>query len=148
MIDPWSYAKADTEHGHQVALFLWSAVAKQWLPELDLMFAIPNGGERAKPVAARLKAEGVKRGVPDIFLPVPMGNAHGLFIELKKPKVGRVSDRQTQWASNLINKGYPVSVCYGWKEARDDLLDYLVKDDYQQRVIDREIWLAFGSPKL
>ena len=57
-----------SEHQEQVALFRWAEFAIARWPELALMYAIPNGGHRHKAVAAGLKAEGVKRGVPDVCL--------------------------------------------------------------------------------
>lgn len=75
-----------TEHEEQKALIEWSAWMSNARPELSLMFAVPNGGDRHPAVAAKLKAEGVKAGVPDIFLPVPRNGYHGLFIELKELK--------------------------------------------------------------
>lgn len=65
-----------TEHWEQVQLFEWS----ENLPELKLMHAIPNGGKRDIRVALKLKEEGVKPGVPDIFLPLSRGGKHGLYI--------------------------------------------------------------------
>ena len=59
-----------SEHEEQVALFEWAEWNKRQYPELELMFAIPNGGQRHVVVAKKLKDEGVKAGVPDIFLPV------------------------------------------------------------------------------
>ena len=60
------------EHDQQVLLFRWASHYR----ELDCMYAIPNGGHRDVRVAARLKAEGVKAGVPDICLPIPR-DGHG-----------------------------------------------------------------------
>jgi len=133
IITPWKYAEAGTEHAHQTALFMWASVAKRYVPELDLMFAIPNGGLRDKVTASRLKMEGVKTGVPDIFLPVPRlviaggmsVTRHGLFIEMKKEK-GTVQDNQRDWQAKLIEQGYAWEVCYGWEQARYHLLAYLV----------------------
>lgn len=50
-----------------------------------LLFHIPNGGKRTKIEASRLKAMGVLPGVPDLFLALPSGGYHGMFIEVKKP---------------------------------------------------------------
>ena len=85
MPTPESLAKAGSEHAEQTALFCWAALpeVRAEYPVLELMFAIPNGGERNKIVAGNLKAEGVKAGVLDIFLPVPSKGWHGLFIEMK-----------------------------------------------------------------
>jgi hypothetical protein len=72
-----------TEHDEQVALSRWVTLLQPRHPELALLHAIPNGGHRHKAVAVRLKAEGVKRGVPDLCLPVPRGGHHGLYLEMK-----------------------------------------------------------------
>lgn len=55
-----------------------------------LLFHIPNGGKRTKIEASRLKAMGVLPGVPDLFLALPLGGYHGMFIEIKKP--GQIPD--------------------------------------------------------
>lgn len=125
-ITPESLAKAGSEHAHQCALFCWAALKEQqdrW-PELDLMFAIPNGGERNPKVAAQLKAEGVKSGVLDIFLPVARGGFHGLFIEMKI-KGNKASDNQCMFASNVNYQGYQIALCYSWLEAVAALETYL-----------------------
>ena len=62
-----------SEHHEQCALFAWLRL--QW-PDLDrVSFAIPNGGHRHKAVAGKLKAEGVKAGVPDIFIAYPIARS-------------------------------------------------------------------------
>ena len=37
-----------SEHDEQVALFEWAALREAEIPELALLFAIPNGGLRNK----------------------------------------------------------------------------------------------------
>lgn len=123
MITPEQLAAAGTEHAHQAALFQWIATQTQH-PLLKLCFAIPNGGHRSKATAARLKAEGVKAGVPDIFLPVARGGFHGLFIEMKI-KGGRLSAHQDDWYHALRKQGYSSRVCFGWVEAKDTLNWYM-----------------------
>lgn len=71
-----------TESEEQQTLFRWAAMQCGKYPELALMFHVPNEGKRSKVVGGRMKAEGLKSGVPDIFLPVPRGEYHGLFIEI------------------------------------------------------------------
>lgn len=131
-IDPADYARTGDEHSHQVALFMWAAeqIASGRFPELAMMFAIPNGGERNIAVAARLKAEGVKAGVPDIFLPVPRHGVAGLFLELKRPKAegkrqGSAQDNQSEWIGKLQAQGFGAAVVYGYEAARDMLIQYL-----------------------
>lgn len=125
MITPEQLAKPGTEHAHQAALFCWASMKYETYPELRLMFAIPNGGLRDKITAARLKATGVKAGVPDIFLPVAIfGRYHGLFIEMKADK-GTLSVAQSKWCFDLRDAGYEVVFCYGWEQARDTIIEYL-----------------------
>ena len=65
----------------------------QW-PELRWLFAVPNGGWRAKRTAAAMKAEGAKPGVPDYLLPVARGGFSGLAIELKRSWTNRAGRRR------------------------------------------------------
>ena len=117
-----------TEHDHQVALFQWAAAkSKHEIPELKLMFAIPNGGHRHIGVAKKLKAEGVKAGVPDIFLPVARFGYHGLFIELKTED-GRIQDNQKEWLNELALAGYFTYICHGVDEARELIEYYMGKN--------------------
>ena len=114
-----------TEAEEQIALFQWAEFAKAQYPELALLFHVPNGGSRHQIEAARLKAQGVKPGVPDIFLPVPRGGYHGLFIELKRQKGGRLSNNQKIWLTALGGMGYAVYVCFGCEEAIKEIIKYL-----------------------
>lgn len=114
------------EHAEQVALCRWwrPYARTHGIPE-SLLFAIPNGGRRDAVTGARLKAEGVRAGVPDMFLAVPRKNAPGLFLELKKQKGGRVSENQKNVHEALSEAGYPVRICRGWDEARAEIEKYL-----------------------
>lgn len=114
----------DIESQEQQALIEWSTLQAKTYPELELLHHIPNGGKRNIATAARLKREGVKAGVPDLCLPVPRGEWHGLYIEMKAPK-GKVSENQEKWIEALKKQGYAVAVCYGWESAKDNILMYL-----------------------
>ena len=100
----------------------------QWMegshPELRLLFHIPNGGSRHPGEAKHLKRQGVRSGVPDLFLPSAHGIYHGLFIEMKA-QGGRVSDHQREWIKDLNAQGYRAVVCYGFDEARKAIEEYL-----------------------
>jgi len=115
----------DLEHQEQSALIRWSKAQAKTIPELKLLFAIPNGGHRHIAVATKLKAEGVKKGVPDLFMPVAKGGYNGLFIEMKRQKGGTVSPEQKQWHADLQEQNYRVDVCHGWDSARETILEYL-----------------------
>ena len=114
-----------TEGEEQAMLFSWCGMRMRQYPELELLFHIPNGGRRSKSEAARFKSEGVKPGVPDLFLPVARGKWHGLFIEMKRMKGGRVQEVQRKWIEKLRSQGYYATVCHGWQEASEALQRYL-----------------------
>lgn len=109
----------------QQQVIKWSqqpSIRKEY-PELAMLYHIPN--ERADKVqAAILKAIGVKKGVPDLHLPIPSGKFHGLYIEMKALD-GKPEDEQIWWLEHLKANGYACAVCYGWQKATEVLLWYL-----------------------
>lgn len=117
---------ASSEGDEQEALFEWASIKTAALPELALLFHIPNGEYRDKGTAAKLKRQGVKAGVPDLFLPVARGGYHGLFVELKRTNGGTVSNSQKQWIKELEKKGYAAGVCHGWLSASRVIEQYLM----------------------
>jgi hypothetical protein len=126
-VTPERLAHNGTEDNHQAALFCWSALPEQQTkyPEFKyLLFAIPNGGERHIAVAAKMKATGTKAGTADIFLSVPRGGYHGLYIELKKVG-GRASKEQAAFLMEAKAEGFAGYVCVGWEQARDLLIWYM-----------------------
>jgi hypothetical protein len=127
------HQKLDSEHDEQVALFAWADANRDRLPQLTTLFAIPNGGYRHPSVAAKLKMEGVRAGVPDLFLAYPSGAEHGLFIEMKAGR-NRTSNSQQLWLQWLTDAGYHTAVCYGAQEAIDVIEAYLVGEDSCQAI--------------
>lgn len=117
-------ALIQTEHDEQVALFACIDAHLRHYPDLALAFAVPNGGFRAMCTAVRLKAEGVRAGVPDILLPVSRRGYLGLALELKT-RTGVVSAQQEWWLSQLKRHGWRTEVCRGWEAAWDTLREYL-----------------------
>ena len=121
--------RSEREHREQVAFFTWAGYARAEHAELDLLFAVPNGGHRHSTVAAKLRAEGVRAGVPDVCLPVARRGADGrrynaLWIEMKVPG-GRLAPAQRRWRSLLERHGGAYRVCRSWVEAREVTLAYL-----------------------
>lgn len=112
------------EGNEQEALFAWALYAAGVMPELGLMFHVPNGGSRNRIEAAKLKQQGVRAGVPDICLPVARGGFHGLFVELKYGR-NKATDRQTAWLDALRSQGYLAVECVGWDTAREVITKYL-----------------------
>lgn len=127
---PEQIAAAGTEHSHQAAFFCALRDHYVKYPQLRFMHAIPNGGERNVVVASKLKAEGVKQGVPDTFLPYPSGAHHGLYIEFKRPKSngkaeGKLSKEQETWADYLIFQKFAYFVAYDYLQAIKFVLEYM-----------------------
>lgn len=113
-----------TEHVEAVTLMRVVRLHESKYPALRLLFAVPNGGMRNKIVASKLKAEGVKAGVPDYVLPVPRGTHAGLALELKT-MTGSASPEQKQWLSDLRAVGWRAEVCKGWESAWNVLREYV-----------------------
>lgn len=109
-----------TEAEEQSSLFLWA----NYIPELEDMFAIPNGGSRNKIEAANLRRQGVKAGVSDVFLPLPCGDYHGLWIEMKV-KPNTPTQKQREFLEHMARNGYAAHVCYSFDEAREIIERYL-----------------------
>lgn len=117
---------AASEARHQMNVIRWSqqpSIRSRW-PELALLHHIPNGGSRDAVEAKHLKDQGVKRGVPDLCLPVPRGQYHGLYIEMKA-ETGRTSPEQDWWGERLLGQGYMWEVCHGYRSAISVLEWYL-----------------------
>ena len=95
-------------------------------PEYDeLLFAIPNGGKRNVRVAVKLKAEGVVSGVPDLFLAIPSGEWHGLFIEMKNGKSNDVTDNQQRIMFKLAMQKYKTAVARSYEDFCKIIQEYL-----------------------
>lgn len=122
--------KSGSEDGEQMALMAWAArqIFNNNFPQLQNLYAVPNGGDRSPAVGAKLKATGVKPGVPDLCLDCGHAGKFGLRIELKKSKAnggGKASTVQLEWRDRLWNENYGWALCFGWREARDCIVQYL-----------------------
>ena len=113
-----------SEHSEQVGLINWF---RGRFPGV-LIFAIPNGEKRALSVAKRLKAEGVTRGVPDLYIP-----AWNLWIEMKRQKGGRLSPEQKQVIDYLKGIGHTVVVGRGAEDASAQILHFLEERCLQRK---------------
>ena len=114
-----------SESVEQQRLFLWAGMQSGKYPCLTLMYHIPNEGKRSRATGGRLRAEGLKAGVPDICLPVARGGCHGLYIELKRQHGGLLLPAQAEWMEKLKAQGYQVALCHGWEAASEIILEYL-----------------------
>lgn len=110
-------AKEPTEHQIQCAVVDWCAL--KGIP----IFAIPNGGYRAIVTAMRMQREGVKAGVPDLFIPIVKAPFGGLWIEMKTSK-GRLEPKQKFWL-DLLSKQYATAVCRSVDAGIETIKNYL-----------------------
>jgi hypothetical protein len=101
----------------------------------EILFAIPNGGSRNRLEAARLKREGVKKGVADLFLAkqkTTFDNSGtivvygGLFIEMKYAD-GRQSKEQKDFEKHILPRGYRYEVCRTFEDFRGVIEWYIGK---------------------
>lgn len=112
---------SDHEHHLQVACVQWF---RMQYPQ-QLIYAIPNGGQRNAIVAAKLKAEGVTAGIPDLHIPIARNGYHSLYIEMKNGKQGRLSEHQKHTIQLLQDAGHRVVVCRDMQEFINEVKNYL-----------------------
>lgn len=117
-------AKSPTEHAEAVSLMRVVRMQEGKHPVLRRLLHVPNGGHRSKAVAGKLKAEGVKPGVPDYLLPVRRGEYVGLAVELKT-RTGYASREQKDWIEHLREQGWRAEVCRGWEQAWSVIREYV-----------------------
>lgn len=117
------------EHDEQKAFF---QMLKLSHPKVEAnTFAVPNGsvlgGQNKWGLVKKLKAEGMKNGVPDIICLYPTKEHHGLVIEMKRANMtpSSISEDQHAWADKLINAGYAHCFCAGAESAMTAVKTYL-----------------------
>lgn len=119
-----------SESTDHMALIEFAVRFQERLPDLAWLFHPANGEKRDKATAAKLQAMGVRKGVPDLWLPVVRYDAGrnvvkvGLVIELKFGK-NTPSEAQRAWLGFLERQGWEVHTCYGWMDAARALVRYL-----------------------
>lgn len=124
------------ETAEQRDVIKWARLHSIRIPVLELLFAVPNGGDRDPRVAAQLKAEGVRKGVPDLLLPVRSGAWPGLAIEMKRRKVRGISSapspEQRWWLAQLADQGFATTIAYGAAAAISSIERYLAGEWVQE----------------
>jgi hypothetical protein len=112
-----------SEHTEQVALFSILALYEGKYPELRWIHAIPNGGKRHVATAVKMKAEGVKAGVWDVFVPVAVDDKCGCYIEMKYGS-NKFTSKQVQF-QHEVGDAYEWYCCYSAIEAAHAIGEYL-----------------------
>lgn len=86
---------------------------------------IPNESKRSAAYGAKMKRMGLRKGFPDLFIPMARQGFHGLFIELKVDKSSRVQPEQKTWIVYLNEHGYKATICCGADEAIEEIKKYM-----------------------
>lgn len=123
-----------SEHDIQAAFMEWCEKMAPRYPALTWFYANINGaklpftkddeGRRRCRQARILKAEGLKSGVLDTFLPVARGGHHGLYIEFKS-ETGAPTDDQLAFMAFARAQGYCCIISKDHTHAAKVTLDYL-----------------------
>jgi len=116
--------KDNPEEREQRALIQWLDL-KGWK-----YTAIPNSTYTSKSQANKNKLNGLRAGLPDMFIIGRKSNNEPFpaFIELKNPAIkpkkkgkGGVTEEQAEWIDAINQSGIPAFVAYGWVEAKEEL---------------------------
>jgi hypothetical protein len=97
-----------------------------WLTKNNIRHtASANGAKRSMQSAMKLKRMGLSPGFPDIEIPIPSGDYHGCYIEMKRTQGGKLSSQQSEWLEFLTGQGYYAVCAKGFDEAKEIVTHYL-----------------------
>ena len=122
-IKPRTKHNAQPEAIEQAKVIAWAKRHEHIYPYLWLLHCSLNGVKMTKAQAGRAIAQGMKKGVADLFLPVKQGGYGGLYIEMKSAK-GRISIEQSKFLKAVSDNGYAAFVCYSADDAIKRIEDY------------------------
>jgi hypothetical protein len=112
----------DREHIEQVHVVSWFRRAYPGV----LMYHVPNEGRRSPREGGRQKSMGLEKGMPDLCVLKAASGYHGLYVEMKDPRDGRMPDPEQRAILDYINgQGYLAVVCFGRSSAREVIGAYL-----------------------
>ena len=120
------YRTKRSEHAEQSVVVRWAQLsAKRW-PELDTLYAIPNGAKLSNGGRGwtKLAAEGARKGMPDLCLPCARNGYHALYIEMKVND-NKPTEDQARIMDLLHQQGNLAIPCWTAGEAIQALQEYL-----------------------
>lgn len=135
--------RVDREGPEQIAVIEWFEA--QYPAFGSFLMHIPNGGKRTRFEAFHFVKEGVRKGVPDLFLPLPRHGYHGLWIEMKAPPgfSSSLSADQKEWLERLYRQGFAVAVSHG-REPAITLLGGYMRNAFSMHSL---LWTPDGKPE-
>ncbi len=83
--------------------------------------------------AKNLSKMGVKKGILDFFLALPMNGKAGLWVELKVGK-GKLTPEQIAFIERKISRGYEALAVWGEEAAKAVILTYLNREVTNDRI--------------
>jgi len=96
----------------------------------EYAYAVPNGSmlagtpeQRARYMAA-LRKQGLKPGVSDVVIAIPLGGFSGAYIELKRDKISKTTQEQKDWCALMHDAGYFSRVVVGQDAAFAAVQEY------------------------
>ena len=122
-IKPRTKRNAQPEAIEQAKVIAWARANERNYPYLQLLHCSLNGVKMTKAQAGKAIAQGMKKGVADLFLPVKNESSSGLYIEMKSEK-GRTSTEQSKFLTAVSENGYSAFICYSAVEAIDKIKGY------------------------
>lgn len=94
-------------------------------------YHIPNGGYRNQAEGAKLKRMGVKAGIPDICIPIPIKPYHGLYLEIKRKRNYKISSHQKYIHPKLKSLGYRMEIVKSLEEAITIVREYFSNAEWE-----------------
>jgi len=123
-----------TEHQIQCAIVEWANIVdspyvhstKDLIHKKigDFLIKNANEGKRSWAQGKKMKKEGLKKGVSDLFLAIPASNSAGLWIEVKTIK-GKISESQEEWLRLMNFAGYGTALIRSVDEGIKTIKNYL-----------------------
>ena len=97
------------------------------------LIKITNEGKRSLAYGERMKREGLRRGVSDLFFAVPNKGLGGFWIEVKAP-----DEEPTLEQNSFLLRMQDIGYAAGWYDNLDDMINYFERyiegmDDDQGR---------------
>ena len=115
---------APYESDIQQACIRWFQRNYPQLAQEGMLFHIANEGIRLGGMGARVKREGVVKGVADLCLSIPMHGYGALYIEMKRPHCYQRPE-QKAWQANVEKYGSKYVVCKSVDEFSVEINRYL-----------------------